>query len=136
MSFFSDLQVLYHLLLKPTRGKSHAERMENFYGGQAAAYDSFRKKLLKGRQELYSQIEVPEGGVWVEMGGGTGSNLEYLGDKIHALSEIYIVDVSPSLLQMAQRRVAGVMLKQLWRMRRHGRQALRWMWWFFRIRSP
>jgi len=43
MGFFSDLKVLYHLALKPVRGKSHAERMESFYGGQAEAYDDFRK---------------------------------------------------------------------------------------------
>ena len=49
MGFLSDLKVLYHLVLKPVRGKNHAERMDNFYGGQAEAYDDFRKRLLKGR---------------------------------------------------------------------------------------
>ena len=101
MALLADLRVLYHLALKPVRGKSHADRMESFYQGQAEAYDDFRKRLLRGRQELYDRIHVPDGGVWVEMGGGTGSNLEYLGDRIGRLSKAYIVDLSPSLLEVA-----------------------------------
>src|ERR671911_700620 len=37
MSFASDLKILYHLALKPVRGKDHAARMESFYSGQADA---------------------------------------------------------------------------------------------------
>src|SRR2546426_399567 len=77
MSFASDLRILYHLALKPVRGKDHAARMENFYAGQAGAYDDFRKRLLKGRQELWNLIPPPAGGTWIDMGGGTGANLEY-----------------------------------------------------------
>src|SRR5437899_6968207 len=77
MGFASDLRILYHLALKPVRGKDHAARMENFYAGQAAAYDDFRKRLLKGRQELWNLITPPQGGTWVDMGGGTGANLDY-----------------------------------------------------------
>ena len=106
MALLADLRVLYHLVLKPVRGDSHAERLESFYGGQAEAYDDFRKRLLRGRQELYDQIEVPDGGVWVEMGGGTGSNLEYLGDRIQKLSKVYVVDLSESLLNVAQKRAS------------------------------
>src|SRR5262245_35012268 len=98
MSFIADLRVLYHLAVKPVRGKDQAARMENFYAGQAGAYDDFRKRLLQGRQELYNAIEVPEGGSWVELGGGTGSNLEYLGDRIQRLKKAYVVDLSHSLL--------------------------------------
>ena len=104
MALLADLRVLYHLALKPVRGKNHADRMESFYSGQADAYDDFRKRLLKGRQELYDRMEVPEGGVWVEMGGGTGSNLEYLGDRIQRLSKVYVVDLSQSLLDVAEQR--------------------------------
>jgi S-adenosylmethionine-diacylgycerolhomoserine-N-methlytransferase len=77
MGFASDLRILYHLALKPVRGKDHAARMENFYSGQAEAYDDFRRRLLKGRQELWSLIQPPQGGTWIDMGGGTGGNLDY-----------------------------------------------------------
>jgi S-adenosylmethionine-diacylgycerolhomoserine-N-methlytransferase len=106
MAFASDLRILYHLLLKPVRGKDHAARMENFYAGQAGAYDDFRKRLLKGREELWKLIPVPEGGTWIDMGGGTGANLNYFGDSIGRLSKIYVLDLSHSLLDVAKKRIA------------------------------
>src|SRR3954447_954116 len=100
MGLASDLRTLYHLALKPVRGKDHAARMESFYSGQAEAYDDFRKRLLKGRQELYSASHHPAAATWVDMGGGTGSNLEYIGDRIPSLQKIYVVDLSRSLLEV------------------------------------
>ena len=104
MGFFSDLRILYHLTLKPIRGKNHAARMESFYSGQADAYDNFRKRLLKGREELWDAMTVPKDGVWVDMGGGTGSNLEYFGDRLSDLKNVYVVDLSGSLLEVAAKR--------------------------------
>ena len=53
MSFAQDLKILYHLALSPVRGRTHEERLESFYAGQADHYDEFRKRLLHGRKELY-----------------------------------------------------------------------------------
>ena len=99
MAFISDMKVLYHMLVKPVRGDNHAERMESFYGGQAAAYDDFRKRLLKGREELWGAIPRPTEGVWVDMGGGTGANIENLANDIESLKKVYVVDLSESLLK-------------------------------------
>jgi S-adenosylmethionine-diacylgycerolhomoserine-N-methlytransferase len=101
MPFFSDMKILYHMLVKPVRGDSHAQRMESFYGGQAKNYDDFRRRLLRGREELYQKIEKPNGGVWVDMGGGTGANIENLSNEIDQLSKVYVVDLSESLLKVA-----------------------------------
>jgi S-adenosylmethionine-diacylgycerolhomoserine-N-methlytransferase len=83
--------------------------MESFYAGQAAGYDDFRKRLLKGRQELWNLIRPPEGGTWLDMGGGTGANLEYFGRQepgpLAGLGKIYVLDLSHSLLEMAKRRI-------------------------------
>ncbi len=106
MGLLSDIKILYHLTMKPVRGKDHAARLESFYAGQADNYDDFRKRLLKGRQELWDAIDVPEGGVWVDMGGGTGANLEYFGERIRRLKKIHVVDLSHSLLQVAGKRIA------------------------------
>ena len=92
------------MLFKPVRGDNHAERMESFYGGQASAYDDFRKRLLKGREELWSEMPKPENGIWVDMGGGTGSNIENLSDDIGKLKKVYVVDLSESLLGVATER--------------------------------
>jgi S-adenosylmethionine-diacylgycerolhomoserine-N-methlytransferase len=107
MRLVSDLRVLYHLAVKPVRGADHAARMENFYAGQAEGYDDFRKRLLKGRQELWNLIQPPAGGTWVDMGGGTGGNLEYFGGRIAGLERIYLVDVSQSLLEVAKKRISA-----------------------------
>src|SRR6476661_9265808 len=107
MSLASDLRILYHLALKPVRGKDHAARMESFYAGQAGAYDDFRKRLLKGRQELWSLIPPAVGGTWIDMGGGTGANLDYFGDSIQKLRKVYVLDLSHSLLEIAKQRIAA-----------------------------
>ncbi len=106
MGLLSDLKVLFHLTLKPVRGRDHAARLESFYAGQAETYDDFRRRLLQGREELWRELPIPDDGVWVDLGGGTGGNLEFLADHIHRLKKVYVVDLSPSLLEVARRRVA------------------------------
>lgn len=105
MGLATDLRLLYHMALKPIRGKDHASRLESFYAGQAEGYDDFRRRLLKGREELHAAVDWPAGGVWVDLGGGTGANLEFVGEPRDELKRIYIVDLAPSLLKMAGRRV-------------------------------
>lgn len=106
MSIASDLRALYHIALAPVRGGTHAERLESFYAGQAGIYDHFRKRLLHGREELCAKVQaVPEGGTWVDMGGGTGQNIEFFGERLALLDQVYVVDLSPSLLSVARDRV-------------------------------
>lgn len=104
MPLAADLKLLYKLALAPIRGASHAERLESFYREQADHYDRSRAGLLHGRRELMELLPVPDAGVWVEMGGGTGENLEHLGEHRARLSKVYVVDLSPSLLDIARRR--------------------------------
>ena len=106
MSLYGEIKTLFHLLLQPIRGKSHQERLESFYAGQALHYDSFRKRLLHGREELWSLVDVQDGDHWVDFGGGTGANAENLGQRIHKLSRYDVVDLSPSLLEVADQRIA------------------------------
>jgi len=105
MSIASDLRTLWHLAFKPVRGHDHAARLESFYQGQAESYDGFRQRLLQGRAALYQLLDVPLGGMWVEMGGGTGANLESLGPRLDSLGQVEIVDLSPSLLAVADQRI-------------------------------
>jgi S-adenosylmethionine-diacylgycerolhomoserine-N-methlytransferase len=106
VTLLTDLKTLYHLAVKPVRGNTHAERLESFYAGQAAQYDSFRRRLLPGRKELTQALGQTRDAVWVDMGGGTGANLEYLGERAAALKRFYVVDLSPSLLVLARQRIA------------------------------
>lgn len=104
MQLLKDLRLLYRLALAPIRGSSHPERLESFYKEQADQYDRSRAGLLHGRRGLMERLPTPEGGTWIEMGGGTGENLEHLGDRLKRLSKVYLVDLSPSLLEVAHRR--------------------------------
>jgi S-adenosylmethionine-diacylgycerolhomoserine-N-methlytransferase len=104
MAFLNDLKILYHLALRPVRGKNHAQRMEDFYSGQATNYDDFRKRLLQGREEVYESLGRGGGRVWVDFGGGTGANLECIGEAIRAFEKIYVVDLATSLLEVVRNR--------------------------------
>ena len=78
--------------------------MESFYASQTEIYDDFRHRFLQGRKELYAGLQAPTGGVWVDLGAGTGWCLEHCGIPIGDLSKVYIVDLAPSMLKMALRR--------------------------------
>ena len=108
MGVIGDLRILYHMALRPVRGKNHAERMDNFYKGQAADYDDFRRRLLRGREELWQkmlQTAPYDDTVWMDMGGGTGSNLHFFGDAIEKLQKVYVVDLAGSLIEVADKRI-------------------------------
>ena len=100
------------MAVRPVRGKDHAARMDNFYSGQASDYDDFRKRLLLGRESLWENLlDDPKHPcddlVWLDMGGGTGANLEFFGDKIGKLKKVYVVDLAGSLLTVANQRIAA-----------------------------
>ena len=101
----TDLRVLWHLLFHRARGETHAQRLESFYGGQATDYDSFRERMLHGRKELISWIDFPRDGVWLDIGAGTGTNLSFAGQNAENLRNIQLVDLSPSLLSVADKRI-------------------------------
>lgn len=104
MSIASDFKTLCHLALGPGRGSTLEERLENFYSRQAANYDSFRERLLSGREDLIRSIDFRPGDTWFDLGGGTGSNLQYLGGTLAQLKRVVVVDLAPSLLAIASQR--------------------------------
>ena len=107
MSLTGDLRILFHMLTATAgSGADHKERLEAFYRGQRHAYDDFRKRLLHGRERLMQSLPLPEmGGFLLDMGGGTGSNIEALGKRIQNLNNVEIVDLCESLLEIAKERI-------------------------------
>jgi S-adenosylmethionine-diacylgycerolhomoserine-N-methlytransferase len=99
-----DARVLWNLAKPALRSGSHAERLEHFYAGQAQDYDAFRQRLLHGREELFAKLTFPQNGVWVDLGAGTGENLERVGDRASQLFQMHWVDLSTSLLNIARKR--------------------------------
>lgn len=108
MSLIADSQILLKLLRGMPKSGDHASRLEGFYGDQAAAYDAFRERLLLGRQTLFEQLPLPEKASIVELGGGTGRNAEFLGKRIAQVRRYEVVDLCPSLLDIAQERAKKI----------------------------
>ncbi|CAH2355576.1 hypothetical protein CLIB1423_29S00232 [[Candida] railenensis] len=110
----------YNCFFKPFGKKSKSgdqqEDLESFYKNQASIYDQTRKILLKGRENAL-QLAVthllashPTGKdlVWIDIGGGTGSNLEFMKNvyKINRKNfrKIYMIDYSSSLCEQAKKK--------------------------------
>lgn len=106
MSRGAELRTLFHLLRGQPRSGSHEERLEAFYAPQARSYDSFRERLLQGREELVRRLDVRPGASVLELGCGTGRNIEFFGERVLSLKSVELVDLCEPLLAEARRRAA------------------------------
>ncbi len=104
----SDVRILLQLLKGQPRRGSHAERLQAFYGPQAGQYDAFRERLLHGRAELIERLDPQAGARVVELGGGTGRNLSFFGERLAQLERLEVVDLCPALLEEARKRIEGL----------------------------
>jgi S-adenosylmethionine-diacylgycerolhomoserine-N-methlytransferase len=102
-----EARVLLRLLQGQPRRGTLAERLQAFYAPQAEHYDAFRERLLHGRSELMALLDPAPGARVVELGAGTGRNLELLGERLDALGQVDLVDLCPALLDQARRRTRG-----------------------------
>jgi S-adenosylmethionine-diacylgycerolhomoserine-N-methlytransferase len=107
-ALWPDARVLWHLVRGQRRAGTLEERLERFYAPQADRYDAFRERLLHGRKELIDLLDLPSRSRVVELGGGTGRNLEFFGDRLAQLESMQIVDLCPSLLEHARKRAQGL----------------------------
>lgn len=96
---------------KSNSGAGQQSALESFYKAQAKIYDATRSTLLHGREKslelTVSHLYKKKGLVWVDIGGGTGWNVEYMNSILPLtkhFKSIYIVDLSPSLLEVAKKR--------------------------------
>ncbi|PWN41282.1 hypothetical protein IE81DRAFT_324662 [Ceraceosorus guamensis] len=120
------LSFAYHCFLAPI-GKStnQSERLDRFYEGQAGVYDATRSGLLRGRRTMLKlcaaqlrEMQRTNPGkplVWVDVGGGTGWNIEEMSKyfPLHELSQIYLIDLCAPLLEVAKKRFAAMDLKNV-----------------------
>ncbi|ORT60628.1 class I SAM-dependent methyltransferase [Streptomyces sp. CB03238] len=107
MGIHSELRVVRHMAFPRVTGATQAERMESLYRPTAHVYDAFREhRLLHGRRDLVGMLPTAPGSHLVDMGAGTGNNIEYLGERRRGeCRRITLVDVSASMLDVARRRV-------------------------------
>ena len=102
----TDLRTLVQLFRGQSKEGDHAQRLERFYAPQADGYDAFRDRLLSGRESLIDLLDLPDGSRVVELGCGTGRNLDFFGDRVGAFASVDLVDVCNPLLDQARRRAA------------------------------
>ncbi|HEY6514623.1 MAG TPA: class I SAM-dependent methyltransferase [Steroidobacteraceae bacterium] len=102
----ADSRVLWRMLRGLPRRGDPAERLQAFYAPQAERYDAFRRRLLHGREELLERLPAGDGDVVIELGCGTGENLERLGSRVAGLRRLILVDLCPALLAQARTRAA------------------------------
>ncbi len=100
----AEARVLLQLLRGQSRQGSHADRLQHFYAPQAALYDRFRERLLHGRRELIERLDPQAGARVVELGGGTGRNLLFFGERLAGFGQVTLVDLCPALLAQAEKR--------------------------------
>jgi len=95
----------------------HGKNIEAFYQDQAGGYDSFRENFLHARGPMLTCLPIKQGSenVWIDVGGGTARNLEFIPVETikKSFKKIYIVDISPSLLEIAKARVKKVGLDKI-----------------------
>lgn len=114
-------QFVYACFFKPHTGDgtgSQQDALESFYKSQASIYDATRSRLLQGREDMLAlvaaQVKHRQGTgqattkpIWVDIGGGTGWNIENMGQHVDVpnfFHAVYLVDLSTSLCEIAQKR--------------------------------
>jgi S-adenosylmethionine-diacylgycerolhomoserine-N-methlytransferase len=107
MMLIDDFGVLLRMARGQPSSGSHAENLQAFYAPQATRYDSFREDMLHGRAELVSRLDIQPGYRMVELGGGTGRNIDFLGERLQSLASYELVDLCPALLDVARTRTAS-----------------------------
>ncbi|KAH2918777.1 hypothetical protein KXW73_002929 [Aspergillus fumigatus] len=118
---FTYLRFIYASFLKPHKKGLNGQQdaLESFYKTQAGVYDATRKRLLCGREDMLGLVaaqlkykvenkELQAGkAIWVDIGGGTGYNIEAMASFLPVtqfFSHVYLVDLSPSLCEVARQR--------------------------------
>ena len=84
----------------------HALKMDRIYAVQRHFYDVTRRFYLLGRDRLLEGLPAPKNGRVLEVGCGTGRNLERLG-RLRPDLRLCGVDISRKMLETAGRKLAG-----------------------------
>lgn len=100
-----DLPTLCQIVKPSIKSEVLSERLNSRYKKQAKRYDDFRNRLLHGREQLLDSI-IPEGfsGRWLDVGGGTGWNIEYALPRVTKQASITLLDLCDPLLDIAKDR--------------------------------
>ena len=80
------------------------ETMSGYYAWQSRIYDATRWAFLFGRNAVLDTLQLKPGGTVVEIGCGTGHNLEGIVNRVGPSGKILAVDCArPMLARCAER---------------------------------
>lgn len=102
----ADLPILRAMLRGMPKSANQADSLAAFYAPQADSYDRFRERLLHGREQLIGKLPLVEGAHIVDLGGGTGRNIEYFGNRVSRIRNYDVVDLCEPMLERARKRSA------------------------------
>lgn len=100
----ADFPILRAMLRGMPKLVDQAESLAEFYAPQVESYDRFRERLLQGREQLISKIPLADGARIVDLGGGTGRNIEFFGNRVSKIESYEVVDLCEPMLEQARRR--------------------------------
>ncbi|KAJ6609830.1 hypothetical protein B0H10DRAFT_450307 [Mycena sp. CBHHK59/15] len=111
------LKFFWHCFIRPIGLDDQKARLNKFYQGQADIYDTTRDRLLRGRKTMLSlsaahllslRAASPHTRlVWIDIGGGTGHNIELMNKHLPILEffdAVYVIDLCEPLLDIARKR--------------------------------
>ncbi len=104
MPLCADARTLWSLVKGHSRSGTHAQRLQRFCADQAPDYDALRERLLQGRRQLIEALPVAAGARVVELGAGTGRNVEFFAERLRGFARVDLVDLCPALLDQAHAR--------------------------------
>lgn len=84
----------------------HAAEMDRMYRYQRHIYDLTRKYYLLGRDRMIAGLDAAAGGSILEVGCGTGRNLELIRRRYPA-AKLHGLDISQEMLQTARGKFSG-----------------------------
>lgn len=100
----SDLSVLRAMVRGMPKSRSQADSLAAFYAPQIEHYDRFRERLLCGREQLIAKLPLIENAHLVDLGGGTGRNIEYFGERLSRVDRYDVVDLCEPMLERVRQR--------------------------------
>ncbi|HZU63721.1 MAG TPA: class I SAM-dependent methyltransferase [Novosphingobium sp.] len=91
--------------IAPATG-GHGQLMDNVYRWQRHIYDATRKYFLFGRDRLIAGLDLAEGGTLLELGCGTGRNLD-LAARHWPAASLHGLDISAEMLKSAEAKLGA-----------------------------
>jgi len=79
--------------------------MSGYYAWQSRIYDATRWAFLFGRDSLLNNLQLKPGDIVVEVGCGTGRNLEGVLKRIGPEGEVFAVDCARPMLERCAERI-------------------------------